>query len=71
MITEIMVTVGRTVNLGNYESARFEVTLKDSLDEPVPSESKHTRAKTRELFDTGMLLVERAIRDHVKDSDGG
>jgi len=61
VISELRLTVSRTLNLGNYENVKIEVGAvvgKDSDDD--------TPEKMRDrLLDEVGQLVEEAIKDHV------
>lgn len=48
-VTEITVSVGTTINLGNFNSGRLDFTAKATLDEPVEPNSAEFRAAFREL----------------------
>jgi hypothetical protein len=49
LVTEITVSVGSTINLGDYNSGRLDFVAKATLDDPVEPNSVEFRAAFKEL----------------------
>lgn len=46
-ITKVTVTIGRTVNIGNYESIRADITLEETLIEQHPDSAAITEVRKK------------------------
>lgn len=60
MITEIKAAYGKTINLGNYESARLDVELSAKL---MPGES------SQEAIEDLQAMAKKKVSDEIKRND--
>lgn len=62
-ITKIEYTLGITVNLGNYENLRPEITIKAEADELQPLETQHDIIQTQAKTELALSLWDQATQD--------
>lgn len=67
MATSIKINMGRTVNLGNYESMRADVSLEERIDEDLSEEQlvaayKEVREKSIRMLDATLKKMHENYR---------
>lgn len=66
VVSEMRLTVSRTINLGNYESVKIEAGLSISREEGDPSDIKSAAEDMREhLMEEVRTLLDEATEEHV------
>lgn len=67
MATSIKINMGRTINLGNYESMRADVSLEERIDEDLSEEQlvaayKEVREKSIRMLDATLKKMHENYR---------
>jgi hypothetical protein len=69
-LTRISVTLGRTINMGNFESARVETTLEAVCDEVAGSvEHKRVARALTQMCDEQLDRIQRQLE--IEPPEGG
>ena len=66
-ITETTLSLGRTVNLGNYESLRADLSIRVALDDEEKEDFERVVAEMRAVLSRNLEMVLNTKLDNTKE----
>jgi len=66
-ITETTLSLGRTVNLGNYESLRADLSIRVALDDEEKEDFERVVAEMRAVLSRNLELVLHTKSDNTEE----
>ena len=66
-ITETTLSLGRTVNLGNYESLRADLSIRVALDDEEKEDFERVVAEMRAVLSRNLELVLHTKLDNTEE----
>lgn len=64
-VTEVNVSTGMTINIGNYESLRVDASVNIKRDAPVGEDASKEESIVADMYEKGWKIVQDQVRDKV------